>query len=281
MTSLRERLARGEMVRAPGVADALTAKLVAGLGFEALFMSGYHVAASLGFPDIGLVTMSETVEKARQIAAATDLPLVVDGDNGYGNAMNVMRTVRELEQVGASAVMIEDQVVPKRCGGLSGIELVSPEEMGGKVRAARDARRNPDTLIIARTDGFNAVGGGLEQAIARGRACEAAGADVLLIHGLRKTEELQAARAAVKVPLMLTIGSRIDLSIAELDRLGFRLVVYPLTALRSAMVGMHHTLLRLKSEGVVDHTSADFMPLAELHRFLGAEQLNQLEKRYA
>lgn len=281
MVSLRERLARGEMVRAPGVADALTAKLVAGVGFDALFMSGYHVAASLGFPDIGLVTMTETVERARQIVCATQLPLLVDGDNGYGNAMNVMRTVRELEQVGSAGIMIEDQVVPKRCGGLSGIELVTPEEMCGKIRAARDARRNPDTLIIARTDGFNAVGGGVEVAIMRSRRYEEAGADVLLVHGLRKPDELREARSALKVPLMLTIGSRIDLSIEQLDQLGFRLVVYPLTALRSALVGMHRTLATLKEQGVIDHGAPDFMPLVDLHRFLGAEELSQLEKRYA
>jgi 2-methylisocitrate lyase-like PEP mutase family enzyme len=278
---LRERLARGEVVRAPGVADALAAKLVSGLGFDALFMSGYHVAASLGFPDIGLVTMTETVERARQIAGATDLPLIVDGDNGYGNAMNVMRTVKELEQVGAAGIMIEDQVVPKRCGGLSGVEIVSIAEMCGKVRAALDARKNPETLLIVRTDGFNATGGGLEEAIQRGRAYEKAGADVLLIHGLRKREELEAARAAVKVPLMLTIGSRIDLSTEDLRRLGYHLVVYPLTALRSALVGMHQTLSRLHKDGVIDHASPEFMPLADLHKFLGADQLNELEKRYA
>jgi 2-methylisocitrate lyase-like PEP mutase family enzyme len=281
MASLRERLGRGDVVRAPGVADGLAAKLVEGLGYDAVFMSGYHVAASLGFPDIGLVTMTETVERARQIAAATTLPLVVDGDNGYGNAMNVMRTVRELEQVGAAGIMIEDQVVPKRCGGLSGIDLVTPQEMCGKVRAALDARRNPETLLIVRTDGFNATGGGLQEALTRARAYEQAGADALLIHGLRKREDLEAARAAVKLPLMLTIGSRIDLSTEDLRKLGYLLVVYPLTALRSSMVGMHATLSRLHKEGMIDHASPEFMPLADLHHFLGAERLNELEKRYA
>jgi 2-methylisocitrate lyase-like PEP mutase family enzyme len=281
MQSLRERLARGDVVRAPGVADGLTARLAAGIGFDALFMSGYHVAASLGFPDIGLVTMSETVERARQVAAASDLPLIVDGDNGYGNAMNVMRTVRELEQVGAAAIMIEDQAFPKRCGGLSGIELVSAPEMSGKIRAAKDACRSLETLIIARTDGFNSAGGGLEEAISRARRYEEAGADALLVHGLRTYAQLQQARAALQVPLMLTIGSRIDLTIEALDALGYRLVVYPLTALRSAMVGMHRTLSSLKERGIVDHGGSDFMPLAELHRFLGAERLDELEKRYA
>lgn len=281
MPALRARLAASEVVCAPGVADGLTARLAASLGFEALFMSGYHVAASLGFPDMGLVTMTETVERARQIAACTDLPLLVDADNGYGNALNVIRTVRELEQVGAAGVMIEDQVFPKRCGGLSGVELVSAEEMTGKIRAARDALRNPETLVIARTDGYNAPGGGAEEAIARARRYEEAGADVLLVHGLRTRPELESARAALKVPLMLTIGSRIDLSLQDLDRLGYRLVVYPLTALRSALVGMTQTLSTLKREGVLDHRGPEFLPMPDLHHMLGAAELDALEKRYA
>ncbi|HYC37875.1 MAG TPA: isocitrate lyase/PEP mutase family protein [Usitatibacter sp.] len=281
MRTLRMRLAAQEMVCAPGVADGLTARVAADLGFDALFMSGYHVAASLGFPDMGLVTMSETVERARQIGACTPLPLIVDGDNGYGNALNVIRTVRELEQVGAAGVMIEDQVFPKRCGGLSGIEMVSTEEMVRKIRAARDARRNPETLVIARTDGFNAPGGGAAEAIARARKYEEAGADVLLVHGLKTREDLVAARAALRVPLMLTIGSRIDLSIEELDRLGYRLVVYPLTALRSALVAMRHTLSEVRSKGVIDHGSEAFMPMPQLHRIVGAPEFDALEKRYA
>lgn len=179
-TRLRQLLQQQEILVAPGAHDVLTAKIIEKVGFEAVYFTGYGQAAShLGTPDIGLLTMTEMVARVRNFVCALDIPVIADGDTGFGNAVNVMRTVREYEAAGAAAIQLEDQVAPKKCGHMTGRQVVSVEEMAGKIKAAVAARQDPDMVIIARTDARTALG--IEEAVSRGKAYEAAGADVLFI----------------------------------------------------------------------------------------------------
>ena len=204
-TRLRVLLAGPDVLVAPGAYDALSARLIAQAGFQAVYMTGFGTAASvLGQPDVGLLTMSEMVSRASALAAVTgDLPLIADADTGYGNPVNVRRTIREYEQAGVAGLHVEDQVWPKKCGHMEGKQVIPMEEMVQKVRAAVDARQDPDFVIIARTDA-NAVNG-LEDALERGRAYREAGADVIFIEAPRSIAELKAIKQGFPdVPLLLT-----------------------------------------------------------------------------
>lgn len=276
--TLQTMLGQGGTIMAPGVGDALGALVARDMGFKAVAISGYAVSASLGYPDVGLVTLSETVERAARICAAVDIPVIADGDNGYGNVLNVNRTVRELERAGVAAIILEDQVFPKRCGGLPGVQLVSAEEMCGKLLSALDARRGGDTLIIARTDAVDA--GGFNEAIRRARLYRARGADAIMLHGLRTEAEFRACRAAVEGPLMVTVGSRSDVSAETLRSIGIGIVMYPLTMLRTALVAMRQSLAELQRNGIVDHQADSMMPMPDLHRLVGAETYGDMEIRY-
>ena len=237
--ALRER-----QVIAPGVYDALTASVAAASGFEALYLSGGAIAYTrLGRPDIGLVSMSEVVEVISLVRDRVDLPLIVDADNGYGNALNVQRTVRMFERAGAGAIQLEDQTLPKRCGHLRDKRVVSTGEMMGKIRAAVDARANEATLIIARTDAIAVEG--LQPAIERARRYAEAGADVLFVEAPQSREDLaEVGRAlADSVPLLANMvdgGETPLLPAQELEALGFRLVIFP--------GGIVRTLIRTMSE---------------------------------
>jgi 2-methylisocitrate lyase-like PEP mutase family enzyme len=228
---LKSRFSQGGIVVAPGVYDALTASLAARSGFEAAYLSGAAIAYTrLGGPDIGLVTMSEVVETLALIRERVDIGIIVDADTGYGNALNVARTVRALEQAGASAIQLEDQTFPKRCGHLADKSLVSLSEMAGKLRAAVDARRRDETLIIARTDAVASEG--LDAAIERARAYAEAGADLLFVEAPKTREQLSRVVAALGglLPLMANMvegGQTPILAAKELEQLGFRLVIFP------------------------------------------------------
>src|SRR3984893_12267483 len=248
-TRLRELLAQPDLIVAPGAYDALSARLIAQAGFPAVYMTGFGTAASvLGQPDVGLLTMSEMVSRAAAIAAviasvAGDLPLIADADTGNGNPINVWRTIREYERAGVAGLHIEDQVWPKKCGHMEGKQVIPMDEMVQKVRAAVDARQDPDFVIIARTDA-NAVNG-LEDALRRGRAYRDAGADVIFIEAPRSIEELQAiAQAFPDVPLLYNwaeSGKTPLLSLEEIAALGFKLVIFPVSLLFAAT----HALLDL------------------------------------
>ena len=231
LSALRHRLQQPGIVIAPGVYDALTAHLAAQAGFSALYLSGAAVAYTrLGGPDLGLVTMTETAEAIRLIRERVSVPLIVDGDTGYGNALNVERTVRAFERAGANAIQLEDQTFPKRCGHLSDKSLISSAEMVGKIRAAVASRQSADFLIIARTDAVAVEG--FEAALARAEAYVAAGADLLFVEAPRSKEMLAeiTGRLANRVPLMANMvegGLTPMLSGEELQALGFRLVIFP------------------------------------------------------
>ena len=229
--SLRCRLSRPDIVVAPGIYDALTASLAEAAGFDALYLSGAAMAYTrLGGPDLGLVTMSETAEAIRLIRERVKAPLIVDGDTGYGNALNVERTVRAFERAGANAIQIEDQTFPKRCGHLADKSLVSREEMAGKIRAAAASRGSQEFLIIARTDAVAVEG--LDAALARADAYLEAGADLLFVEAPRDHAMLSTitARLGNRAPLMANMvegGLTPMLDARELQALGYRLVIFP------------------------------------------------------
>src|SRR5260370_11110515 len=234
-TRLRTLLAGPDVLVAPGAYDALSARLIAQAGFQAVYMTGFGAGArSLGQPDVRLVTMSEMVSRASALAAVTgDLPLIADADTGYGNPVNVRRTIREYERAGVAGLHIEDQVWPKKCGHMEGKQVIHIDEMAQKVRAAVDARQDPDFVIIARTDA-NAVNG-LEDALCRGRAYREAGADVIFIEAPRSVAELRAIKQAFPdVPLLFNWAESSKtpfLSLDEVQSLGFKLVLFPVSLL--------------------------------------------------
>jgi methylisocitrate lyase len=241
--------ARPGIVRLPGAHDPLAALLARRAGFEALYLSGAALSASLALPDLGVLTLSELVFSARSICRASGLPLVVDGDTGYGEALNVMRVVRELEDAGAAAVQLEDQVLPKKCGHLSDKRLASPEDMARKVAAAARAARH--LRIVARTDAVASEG--LDAAIARARLYREAGAHAVFPEALRTAEEFRAFAAAVACPLlanMTEFGRSPLLTADDLAGLGYKMVIWPVTALRVAARAMEECYAELARAGV-------------------------------
>jgi carboxyvinyl-carboxyphosphonate phosphorylmutase len=272
------------MLVAPGAYDAFSARLIAQAGFPAVYMTGFGTAASvLGQPDVGLLTMSEMVSRAAALAAVVgDRPLIADADTGYGNPINVRRTVREYERAGVAAIHIEDQIWPKKCGHMEGKQVIPVDEMVQKIHAAVDARQDPDFVIIARTDA-NAVYG-LEDALHRGRAYREAGADVIFIEAPRSIEELHAiAQAFPDVPLLYNwaeSGKTPLLSLEEIHALGYQLVIFPVSMLFAAT----HALLELLEVLKQGRTPLAFAErMATFSQFtdqIGLPDIQALERRY-
>ncbi|NUZ06599.1 isocitrate lyase/PEP mutase family protein [Piscinibacter koreensis] len=245
---LRTLLQAPETVVAPGVYDAITARLVEQAGFPAAYMTGAGASAARGYPDYGLLTMSEMVGNAATIAAAIRIPLIADADTGYGNELNVTRTVREYEARGVAAIHVEDQVAPKRCGHLAGKELVSRDEFVSKIRAAVAARRDPDFLVIARTDA-RAVSG-LDEAIARANAALAAGADMAFVEAPQTLDEVAAIPRRVNGPCLFNIvpgGKTPSLKTGDAEALGYRLVIVPGILLKTIVEACDDALAALRS----------------------------------
>jgi 2-methylisocitrate lyase-like PEP mutase family enzyme len=282
--TLRLRLAEPRTLAAPGVYDALTASLAAEAGFEALYLSGAAIAYTrLGRPDIGLVSMNEVAEVIALVRDRVDTPLVVDADNGYGNALNVQRTVRLFERAGASAIQIEDQSFPKRCGHLQDKTLIGAREMAGKVRAAVDARASAETLIIARTDAVAVEG--LDAALDRARLYAEAGADVLFVEAPRSRDQLAAIAGALGGlrPLLANMveGGDTPLSSAEdLGTLGFRLVIFPGGIVRALARTAQDYYRSLALHG----TNEPFLPrmhdFQALNRLIGTPGTMELGRSY-
>lgn len=251
--SLRQRLSSGPAVVAPGVYDALSALLVEQAGFEAAFLSGASIAyTQLGRPDVGLVSLDQVADVTSRICERVDLPLIVDADTGFGNALNVQRTVRMLERAGAAAIQLEDQTFPKRCGHLTGKAVEPMSVMVGKVKAAVDARRSEQTLIVARTDAIAVEG--LDAALERADAYLAAGADVLFIEAPQSDDQMRAItdRFARRIPLLANMvegGSTPILNTAELTALGYRLVITPGALVRALIPQLEALLSSLKATG--------------------------------
>jgi len=271
---LREKLNRTPMVVAPFVYDALQAKLAERVGFEAVYMTGFGTAAARGFPDLGLLTMSEMVENVRTIARSVQIPVICDADTGYGNPVNVWRTVNEYERAGAAALHIEDQVWPKRCGFLAGKQVIPRDEMVPKVRAACDARRNPDTVIIARTDAL-AVNG-WDDVVRRATAYREAGADLIFVDGIRTLDDLRNYAERLKTLPLLYNGQL--LPVAELARHGFKLTIYSGTLLHYYQ-SARNALSELKQTGALKPVAED-NAFRELIDLLGVDEMDALGKKY-
>jgi methylisocitrate lyase len=247
--ALRAGLASGRLLRMPGAFSPLVARLVEELGFDGAYVSGAVVAADLGLPDVGLTTMTEVAQRARQIASATSLPVLADADTGFGEPLNAARTVAELDDLGLAGCHLEDQVNPKRCGHLDGKEVVPTLDMVRRLQAAVAARRDPGFLVVARSDA-RAVEG-LDALLERARAYVDAGADMLFPEALADEREFEAVRRAVDVPLlanMTEFGKSKLLDAATLTDLGVNLVIYPVTGLRLAMAAVEDGLRRLRDD---------------------------------
>ena len=266
------QLVADDTVLMPGVYDALTARIAAQVGFDTVFISGYSVsAARLGEPDFGFLTQSEMAEAARAVCRVSEAPVIVDADTGYGNALNVMRTVRDLQDAGAAGVFLEDQVWPKKCGHMAGKRVVETEEHVAKLRAAADVRGERDLFIVARTDARQPLG--LDAALERCLAYKAAGADALFVEAPQSVDELERIAEALPPPLvanMIEGGVTPHLSRAELRDLGFSLIVCPLAGLFAAAKAVRDVLIELRDKettaGAVDgmFTFADVNALVEL-----------------
>ena len=282
---LRQRLAEPRPLLAPGVYDALTALLAEQAGFEAVYLSGGAVAyTQLGRSDVGLTTATETANVLARITDRVRLPVIVDGDTGFGNALNTQRTVRRFERAGAAMVQIEDQTFPKRCGHLDGKTVVPIGEMCGKLRAALDARASADTLILARTDAVAVEG--VEAAFERAEAYLACGVDALFIEALRSREQMQAAcdRFGTRVPLLANMiegGQTPVSSAAELGRVGFRIVIFPGGTARWVAAGLQRYFATLASEGTTASLRADMLDFDQLNGVIGTPELLALGQSYA
>ena len=282
---LRELLSAGPPLVAPGAYDALSARLIEHAGFDVVYMTGFGTTASLiGRPDVGLLSGAEMVDNARRIVAAVDVPVIADADTGYGNAINVVRTVQLYEQAGVAGIQLEDQVMPKKCGHMSGKALIGTDEMVGKLQAAVAARTDPDLVIIARTDAVAVEG--LDEALTRARAFAEAGADVLFVEA--PTSEEDIARVAKELsgvaPLVFNWaegGRTPPLSLERIAELGFSLVIYPIGTLLAATAGIRSLLATLKAEGT-PVSALDALPtFGQFTDLIGLPEIQSLEQRFA
>lgn len=272
-----------DIIVMPGAPDALAAKIIAKTGFQALFTTGYGTAATrLAKPDRGLVDFYEMVERAGEIADAVDIPVFADADTGYGNPLNTARTVHSFERAGVAGVFLEDQVWPKRCGHMEGKEVIPGEEMVQKIKAAVDARENRDFLIMSRTDARAVYG--LDEAIERSRHYREAGADMVFIEAPQSVDELKRVGEAFKgVPLMANMiehGKTPLLTIKELQDLGFKLAVFPLTNLYAATYAMVHAMKELYEKGTTAGYVDHLVPFDQFNELIGLDETNALEAKY-
>lgn len=281
--AFRALLAQPGLIVAPGVADALNARIVAREGFKALYMTGGGTSASrLGMPDVGLLTMHEMVDNAQRIADASGIPVIADADTGYGGPLNVRRSVQAYERAGVAAIHLEDQQWPKRCGHYVGKSLIPAQEMASKIRAAVDTRIDPDFAIIARTDAYSVEG--FEAALDRARLYEEAGADVIFVEELRTKDELGAATHAVKAPVlynMASSGKTPFLSTQEIEELGFKIAIYPNFIMLAAIPAIQTVLRALRDEGTIANHTHMMASAQERLSILGLEDVQALESRYA
>jgi carboxyvinyl-carboxyphosphonate phosphorylmutase len=283
-TRLRELLAGPDLIVAPGAYDALSARLIAQAGFPAVYMTGFGTAASvLGQPDIGLLTMSEMVSRAAALTSVLkQTPLIADADTGYGNPINIRRTVHEYERAGVAAIHIEDQVWPKKCGHLEGKQVIPCEEMVQKIRAAVDARRDPDLVIIGRTDANSVLG--LDEAIRRAKAYLEAGADVLLIEAPRSVAEIRRINETFRgVPLLFNLvesGKSPSLSLQEIHEFGYKAVIYSVTLLFAATHALLESLAVLKQGKTSAALTSEMVAFTKFTELVGLPEIQEMERAY-
>jgi methylisocitrate lyase len=276
--ALRARLAAGELLQLPGAFNPLSARLIEDKGFDGVYVSGAVISADLGLPDIGLTTLTEVATRAGQIARMTDLPAIVDADTGFGEPMNVARTIQTLEDAGVAGAHIEDQVNPKRCGHLDGKATVDLETATKRIRAAVDARRDPNFLVMARTD--VRASDGLAVAIDRAKALVDAGADAIFPEAMRDLAEFEAVASAVDVPVLanMTEFGKSDLFARDqLEGAGVQIVIYPVTLLRSAMGAAERTLDLIRETGTQEGAVGEMQTRARLYELVDYAGYNHFD----
>ena len=287
-SKLRQLLKSGQTLFVPGCYNALSARILAEVGFPAVYMTGYGTSlALLGMPDAGLATMTEMHLNARYIANAVPVPVIADADNGYGNAINVMRTIREYIGTGVAGIHIEDQAIPKRCGHVAGRRVIPIEEAVGKYRAADAVRRelDPDFILIARTDARGASGGSLDEAIRRANAYLEAGADLAFVEGPTSVEEVRRVCREVKGPVFYNqTGVSPRFSLAEMQELGIAVTIIPGATFRATIEAVYDLAVALRDEGpLAEERFAERFkrhPLGDLHTFAGFDRIREWEARY-
>lgn len=280
---LREQMAAPGTIIAPGAADAMVAKLIQKTGFSVVYATGAGIAnAMLGLPDIGLTTMTEMVDQCRRIADAVDIPVIADGDTGFGNAINVGRTIREYERAGLAAIQLEDQVSPKKCGHFDGKQVVETDEMVQKIRAAVDARRDPDFAIIARTDAIAIHG--FDDAVQRARRYADAGADIIFVEAPTSREMFASLPGLIDRPLIanMTEGAKSPLlSQSELSEMGYKIAIFPNMALRIAMKAVQDGLQVLAADGTSANILDRLATWEVRQNLVGTNDYVALERKYA
>ncbi|MEY8414837.1 isocitrate lyase/PEP mutase family protein [Tissierella praeacuta] len=280
---LKELLRKEGAIVAPGAYDAWSAKLVEISGFPCVYMTGYGVSASvLGKPDIGLITMTEMVNQLRNIVASVNIPVIADADNGYGGILNVVRTVEAYEQTGVAAIQLEDQVTPKRCGHMEGKEVISKEEMVSKIKAAIYARKDPNFMIIARTDA-RAVNS-FEDAIDRAKAYEEAGADVIFFEAPQSIDEMKKIHKYITVPTLANMvekGKTPLLTGKELGEIGYKIVIYPVSSLYCATKSILDMLAIIKETDTTKGALDKMIPFDTFNKMISLDELRNLERKLA
>jgi len=282
LNNIRQLLKNKKPLVIPGVFDAIGAKIAQMAGFEAMFQTGYGTSATLfGMPDYGFIGSTETVENARRICRAVNVPVIVDADTGYGNALSVWKLVKELEAAGASGIFLEDQRWPKRCGHMQGKEVVRKEEYAEKLQAALDARKSKDFIIVARTDA-RAVEG-LDKAIERGLYYKDIGADVIFVEAPKTIKEMKKIGKSIKAPLvanMIEGGATPISSASALSKMGFKIVLYPLSVLFANTFASLQILNELKRSGTTTKLNKNLVSFDEFNNIVELAEFRKLEKRY-
>ncbi len=268
-----------EILVVPGAFNALSAKLIEATGFEAVYMTGFGTAASIfGLPDIGLLTMSEMVENVKRICDAVNIPVIADADTGYGNHLNMIRTIEEYEKAGVSALHIEDQVSPKKCGHMEGHTLIPTEDMAAKIRSAALSRKDADLVLIARTDAISAIG--FDEAIHRGNTYLEAGADVIFVEAARTIEQLEKIPEQIKGPVLINVAPKTPtLHFKRYEEMGYSIAIYPPISITASYAAIKNKLLELREQGIVEQGAHGGVPFDELLEFLGIEKYRALEEK--
>jgi carboxyvinyl-carboxyphosphonate phosphorylmutase len=282
MSSIRRLLGRPKPLVIPGVYDAIGAKIAHIAGFDAMFQTGYGTSATLfGMPDYGFIGATETVENARRICRAVTVPVIVDSDTGYGNALSVWKLVNELEQAGAAGIFLEDQRWPKRCGHMAGKEVIEKEEYAEKLQAALDARKSKDFVIVARTDARATRG--LDEAIERGRYYRKIGADIVFVEAPKTIDEMKKIGKSINAPLvanMIEGGATPILASKDLYKMGFKIILYPLSTLYANAYATMRVLKELKKTGTTGRLAKDMVSFDEFNKIVELSKFRDLEMRY-
>ena len=282
--SLSKLLSRqNDILVMPGVYDALTAKIAEQVGFEAIFQTGYGTSASLlALPDFGFLSITETVENARRITRAVDIPLIVDADTGYGNPLTVSKLVNDLQRIGASGIFLEDQVWPKRCGHMMGKEVIHSQEYIQKLRSAIDAKtKDSDFIIVARTDAMAPLG--IEEAIKRGKLYKEMGADIVFVEAPRSIEDMKKIADQIDAPLvanMIEEGVTPNLTSAELLEMGYKIALFPLSGLYSSAFAISETFKTLKDTGTTKTLKDKMMKFKEFNKLVSLDKYMTMENKY-